>query len=194
MTGFYSLAAPYDKLISVSTQYRCEAVRSLSSAEVEGLDPLNEVYLANGDTQDNYILDLQSSVSLITISSASGLQVVFPSSALQAVPSGDGIVYRNTILTISLSALPEDQDLTLLQNEVIEMVLHRFGIRSATIVSTIGAPSVLTQRQHDAVLAARAMAVQTQVSLIGENARLTEELAQAVAKIGLLENFIKAQL
>ena len=194
MTGFYSLAAPYDKLISLSSHYRCDGVRTLASAQAEGLDPLNEVYLANGDTKDKYDLDLQASVSLITISNSTGTILSFPSSALLSVPSGDGVVYRNTVLSVALSALPEDQDLTLLQSEVIELVLFKYGLKAATFITTVGAPAVLTQTQHEAVLSARAAAVQTQVSLIAENNRLTLDLANAVAKIALLETFVKAQL
>ncbi len=194
MTGFYSLRAPYDKLISVSSQYRCEGVRSLSAAVADGQDPLNNVYLANGDTQDNFNLDLQSNVSLITVSAAAGTLLVFPSSALLKVPSGDGVVYRNMVLVAPLSALPEDYNLTELQNEVMQMILAKFGIRAATYITTVGAATVLTNVQHEAVMAARTAQIESSETLVTKNLALTGQLATALEKLALLENYVKANL
>lgn len=190
----YSLAAPYDKLISPSAQYRCEGVRSLSAAVADGQDPLNRVYLANGDSKANYQRDANANVSLVTISTQAGALIVFPSSAMLTVPLADGVVYRNTILAVPLGALPEAQDLSVLQSEVLALVDSKFGVRGAAYVTTIGAATVLTREHHDTVQAARQARITNSLSLIAQNNQLTNDLAAARAKITELETYITAHM
>lgn len=192
MIGFYALAAPYDKLISPSAQYRCEGVTSLSAALANGQDPLNRIYLANGDTKANYQKDMAANVSLVTISSQTGSLVVFPSSALLQVPLADGVVYHNTILAVPLGAVAEGEDLTVLQNEVLELVDSKFGLRGATYITTVGASAVLKREQHETVQAARQARITDGESLIAKNNRLTNELAAALQKIQELEAYLRA--
>lgn len=193
MTGFYALAAPYNKLISPSAQYRCEGVKSLSAALADGQDPLNRVYLANGDSQANYQKDLAGNVSLVTISSQTGALIVFPSSVLLQVPLADGVVYHNTVLAVPLGAVAEGEDLSVLQNEVVELIFNKFGVRGASYVTTLGAPAVLQRNQHETVQAARQARISDGESLIAKNNRLTNDLAAALQKIQELEIYIKAQ-
>lgn len=190
MSGFYSLAAPYDKLISASAQYRCEGIQSLSAAVADGQDPLKIVYKANGDTEANFQKALADGVSLITISATSGRLIVFPSNALLMVPLADGVPYRNTILSVALGALPEAQDLSELQSEILAMVQAKYGIRSAAYVSTVGSPDILTRQQHEQVLAARASRITDGESLIAKNARLTAERDALQAKLDELNEYI----
>lgn len=190
MTGFYSLAAPYDKLISPSAQYSCEGVKSLASAGAEGQDPLNKVYLANGDTKANYERDLAAGVSLVTIRSEGGSLIVFPHTAMLKVPLANGVVYRNTVLAIPLGAVADLQDLTLLQSEIVQLIEQEFGLKSAAYITTVGAPCILTSTQHDSIKAARTARITQNESGIALNARLTRELAAAVAKIAELEAYL----
>jgi hypothetical protein len=194
MSGFYALAAPYDKLISTSAQYKCEGVKSLAAAIAEGQDPLKNVYLANGDSEANFKSDLARGISLVTISSRSGQLIVFPAGALLQVPLADGVVYRNTVLAVALGALPETQDFTELQEEVLQLVLNKFGINGATYLTTVNSAVVLTQNQHQAVMAAREAKIAEGESIIAQNASLQTQLTAALNKIVQLEQYIKSNL
>lgn len=194
MSGFYTLAEPYASLISATTQYRCEGVKSLSAAVAEGMDPLNSVYLANGDTKESFQSDLSLGISLVTLSSSTGSLVVFPSKALLKVPDGAGVIYRNTVLSIALSALPESQDMTVLRNEIQELVRSQFGIRAATYLTTVGAAALLSQTQHEAVQAARQAQIETNESLITTNLKLQADLTQARSRLSVLEAYVLANL
>lgn len=194
MSGFYSLAAPYDKLISPSAKYRCEAVKSLAAAIAEGQDPLKNVYKANGDTEDKFNQDLSANVSLVTISSDSGQLIIFPASAMLMVPLADGVVYRNTVLAIPLGAIAESDDLTTLQSDVRHMVLNEFGINAATYVTAIGSDVVVSRAQHVAILAARQAKITDGDSLIAKNNNLTNQLNAALNKIQELEAYISSTL
>lgn len=190
MAGFYALAAPYDKLISASAQYRCVGIKSLAAAVAEGQDPLVSVYKANGDTPASFNRDLANNVSLVSISSEAGALVVFPSTALLKLPQADGVVYRNTIMSVALGALPETQDLSELQAEVLAIVKNKYGINPAAYVSTVNAPALLTRQQHEQVLLARQGKITDDDSLVAENARLRLQVSAAQSKIEQLEAYI----
>lgn len=194
MTGFYSLAAPYDKLISATAQYRCEGVKSLSAALSEGQDPLTQVYLASGDTKENYERDLAAGVSLVSISAGDGSLVVFPHTAMLKVPLADGVVYENVVLSIALGALPQTQDLSLIQSEIQQMVLQNFGINSASYLSVVGAPCIISAQAHEVVQAARQAKITEQESSLSKVQRLQTQLSAALTKIAELEAHLVAQM
>ncbi len=194
MGGFWALSAPYNQLVSPSAQYRSEGVQSLSAAIADGKDPLNSVYLANGDTKENFERDLREGISLVTISSDSGLLKVFPANAILMVPSGDGVVYRNTLLSIALSALPEGMDLSVLENEIIELVMSKIGVRAATYVTTVGAATILSKENHDRLMATREDLITSPHSLIARNSQLTSQVAEMGTQIATLSDYIKTNL
>lgn len=190
MSGLFKLRAPYDALINPSARYTCVAVESLSNAVNSGSDPKQSVYLASADTEANYLSDLQKEAYLVTISTGIGNQIVFPSSALLAVPTGDGVIYRNTVLCIALSAVHELMDLSVLQQQISDMVYTSIGVSSTTLVTTIGSPTVLTHEQHTSVMASREMVSSQKDSELYRNLHLRSENAELVKKIALLEKYI----
>lgn len=194
MGGFYSLAAPYDKLVSPTTQYRCEGVQSLSAAVADGKDPLNTVYLANGDTKANFERDLGLGVFLVTVSGAGGALIVFPVNAMLQVPSGDGIVYRNSAVVVAVGCVPETLDLTDLETEIIELVKVKLGVRASTAVVTLGSATILSQQQHEGVMAARQELITSPESLITRNAQLQDQVAAMGNRLTSLSEYIKLNI
>lgn len=194
MSGFYNLKSPYSSLISPAKQYTCVGVMSLSGALASGIDPLQTVYLASGDTEANYKTDLENNIFLITIRSGEGSLVVFPSNALIGVPTGEGVIYRNTVLGVALAAIPDGIDLTLLQKDISDLTFHRLGVKSATFLSAVGAPTILTSEQHETVSTARQAIVQNTESTIYKNLVLTRQNEALIEQVRVLENYIKTNL
>ncbi len=193
-SGFYQLAAPYSALISATLQYTCVGVISIQGAIAQGIDVLNTVYIASGDTAASYASDLKNGVSLITITSGTGNLVQFPNSAMLAVPQVNGIIYRNLVLGIALSALPDSMDTTVLQQEVSDLIYSKIGVRSTTFVTTVGAATVLTTAQDAAVSAARAAVITNPTSTYYQNQLLTNENTALLAKVAQLEAYIKTTI
>lgn len=190
MSGLFELRAPYDALINPTAQYKCVAVESLTNAVNSGSDPKQNIYLASLDTEANYLLDLQKEVYLITIATGIGNQIIFPSSALLSVPNGEGVIYRNTVLCIALSAVHELMDLSVLQRQISDMVYTSIGVSSTTLTTTIGAPTILTTEQHNSVMASRALVATRKDSEMYRNLQLQNENAALVLKIAQLESYI----
>lgn len=191
MTGFYTLAAPYTPLLSPTTQYTCSGVVSLASMVAQGLDPLSTIYLANGDTKANYQLDLDNNRSIITLTA--GMTVVeFPSSAMKQMPNQNGVIYRNTVLGIALSAVPDYLDLTTIQTEIQTLVLQHLGVATNTFLTTVGNATVLTGDQDAAIRSARQANI---VSPSNDKYLISQLQSQNLAlqqQIKLLEAYILA--
>ena len=189
-TGTYNLASPYSSLISPTKLYTCTATQTIKGAVAAGIDVLNTVYLNNGDIETNYNTDLANNVMLITISSGNGDSITFPNSALLAVPNTTGVIYRNLVLSISLSALPDDFDTTGLQTEVSDLIHSLIGVKSKTYVSQIGGSTVFSSGADTAIRASRQRAITRPTSTYYQNQLLQNQISSLLTKIQELENYI----
>lgn len=191
MTGFYTLAAPYTGLLSSTSQYTCDGVLSLAASVAQGDDPLTTIYLANGDTKANYQTDLANGVSIVTLTAGQTV-VKFPSSALKQLPNQNGIVYRNTVLGISLSAIPDYLDLTDLQNQISSMIMDKLGVASVTHLATVGNATVLTSAQDAAVQSARNKLIKNPASALYQVKQLQDQVAALQQQIAVYQAYILA--
>jgi len=192
MSGYYSLSAPYNALLSSTSQYTCSGIMSIAGAEAQGIDVLTNVYLANGDTLDNYTAAKLSDMMLVSVSAGTGDVFTFPVTALIGVPSGEGIIYRNQVLSIGLSAIPATMDLTALQTEISNLVYNTLGVKSVVYVTAIGAATILTPAQDSLINAARAAAITTPSNTLYKNSILTQQNSLLTDKVSVLEAYIKA--
>lgn len=194
MSGLFSLKAPYTNLLRPQIEYTCIAVTNLHGAIANGQDPLNDVYLANGDTEANYEADLALNHCVLTLQSGTGDQVVVPNSALNGLPLADGVRYMSSVLGISLSALPEDFDLTQLKTDISDLVFEAIGVRSTVYASTVGGSLIVSHETHEAIEAARVANVVIKPSNLALVEQLQLEKTALAARLTQLENYIKANL
>lgn len=190
MTGLYKLKVPYNALILATTQYTCTGVKSLAGAIAANEDPFTTIYSANGATQADFDADLASGAYIITITSGAGDIVEFPSTALVSVPDTDGVIYRNIVMSISLSALSDETDTTVLEQQVSDLVLNSIGVKSSIYLTQVGAVTVLSRAQSDAIESARLANIATPASALYQNDILTAENAALIQKVHELETFI----
>lgn len=192
MSGYYILSAPYNSLLSSTSQYTCVGVMSISGAQSQGVDVLNDIYLANNDTLDNYNAAVAAGMMLVSVSAGSGDVFTFPVSALAGVPSGEGIIYRNQVMSIGLSAIPATMDLTALQTQISNLVYNTLGVKSTVFVTAIGAATILTPQQDSLINAARTAAITTPSNTLYQNSILTQQNSLLTDKVAVLEAYIKA--
>ena len=190
MSGYYSLSSPYNALLSSTTQYTCVGVMSITGAQAQGVDVLNNIYLANGDTLANYNIAAANDTMLVSVSSGTGDIYTFPITALSGVPTGEGIVYRNTVLGIGLSAIPDTMDLSALQNEISNLVYNTLGVKSTVFLTTVGAATVLSVQQDQLVTAARQAAISVPANTLYENSVLTQQNTLLQSKLQQLQQYI----
>lgn len=196
LTGQFLLKTPYNTLLgfTAGVDYTCTAVTNISGAIAAGEDPLNEIYLFNGDTEASFNIDEAANHCIVTLQSGLGDVVRVPNSALISLPAADGVKYLNIVLGIGLSALPDNFDLETLKTEVSDLVFHRIGVRSSVFGSTVGGVTVITHAQHATINAARLANIISNLSVRTTNTQLAAQNAALLAKVTVLENYIKLSL
>lgn len=190
MTGVFTLKTPFNNLVLPNTQYTCTAIESLAGAVAADKDPFATYYEPNGVTEVDFNADLKANVYLITITSGIGEVVVFPSSALVSLPNSDGVIYRNLVLSISLSSISDDTDISVLRSGIEDMILNTMGVKSSTYVTQVGSMTVLTREQSQALEAARQLNIQTRTSPLYDNMQKDLQIASLTQKVGELEAYI----
>jgi hypothetical protein len=191
MKGRWTLNAPYNSLVMATTQYACLSINSVQGAVAQGQNPLKSVYLANGDTEASFNRDLANQDYLITISSGPGDVVTFPRSAMVGLPDSDGQIYRNVMLGISLSAIPDSLNLDSLKQQIQALVLARLGVNSTVYAAQIGATTVLTTEQTAALEAARQARITAPQSLQYQNDQLHAQNAALIEQVAILTAYIE---
>ncbi len=194
MAGLYSLKAPYANLLRPQIEYTCTAVVNLQGAIADGQDPYTDVYKANGDTDENYEADLALNHCLITLQSGLGDVVIAPASAMNGLPIADGVRYMSAVLGISLSALPEDYDLTIIKQDISDLIFDKLGVRSTVYGSTVGGTMILSHAAHTAIEAARVANVQINVSDRAMVVQLQQEKTKLQAQLARLQAYIVQNL
>lgn len=191
MTGLWSLKAPYSNLIDTKVEYTCISVNNISGMIAQGLDPKKDIYIASGDTEANFILDQQNNRCIVQLQAGTGVIVTVPNSALNKLPTADGVNYVSLVLGISLSIIPESLDLSTLKDKISQLVLKEIGVKSTVFQSIMGGSIVLDHSKHEQIETARAAIVANSSNTLLENEQLKTQVQALANKVTMLENYIK---
>ncbi len=194
VSGLWSLKSPYTSLVDPNVEYTCIAVNNISGMIAQGLDPKKDIYLANGDTEDNYLLDEQSNRCIIQLQSGSGTIVTVPNSAVNLIPQVNGINYISVVLGVSLSVIPDYLDLESLKTNISNLVLKSLGVKSTVFETIVGGNIIIDHDKHKLINDSRSAIVANSTNDLLENMNLKEENRQLRNKLTALEQYIKSTL
>jgi len=191
-TGFYTLLTPFDTKINIDEQYTTKAIRSISDyiSNNENIKAL--VYDANGILSTVYDQHVLDDIEIIALQSDLGHWIYVPSPYISKYPDPNGVVYKTTMIGVSLPPLPVELDLHLLDTDISNLIIDRLGVT----------PVIKQVETSKPVLVSDAIDVQhttTRLALtngdITDRARvltLQSTLQQALNKITELETYIQA--
>lgn len=191
MKGVVLATAPFDTQINPRLIQQCIGVETINGLVAKGDDPFSDVYEPAGLTQAQFDSDSDAGVRIITFESAIGEIISVPEIYIEAIPDANGVPYRIVMLGISLSAIPDDLDISDLKQEISDVVFNYIGVRSEIKEVVYAEPSILTQEEHAAVEQARITNITNNVSSrlrVSQLESITDDLYQ---KIQVLETFIK---
>lgn len=173
--GSYELSTPFDAKVDSSVEYVCVGVETINSMVSRGIDVQQDIYLDNSIDASVYSTDAANNRSIITIQPTHGLQIRFPSSFLLGWPDNNRVRYSTIILGISLSAIADSEDLTVLKTEIADLIQSRFGIKSEVMSFKSGTTYLVTQSQHQSYVTARQ-------TLITQNKSVANRLEETIAE------------
>lgn len=192
--GIYTATGPFAHLLNPQLSYECISVETINGLIANGINVFTEVYEQNGLSEYEMIAYADNGGSISTLQGSNGSIVKIPTNYLNTIPNANGVKYSCIMLGISLSALPDDFDLTQIKDDVSNLIFSRIGVRSEVKSLVFGATSLISQEEHRSIESARnALITNTQTS-ISENEELRMQNTLLINKVDQLENYIKTTL
>lgn len=192
--GFYSLKAPYDSKIAQNEAYTCQAVRRIGDFLALNEDPLNNVYLYNGLTEEDFNNDQKENIFIVSLQSDRGQWLYVPVSYINAYPIMNGIPYQTMMLGVSLGAIPADLDLTAIQAMVSDLIFENMGIHPQISPVVTSKQKLVARNDHETIETARLARATQKKTFYGRYRALLTQFNALLQKNTELETYIKAHL
>jgi hypothetical protein len=190
MAGALQARAPFDTIIKTQVRYTCISVESLRGVVALGEDPFGSIYSSHGLTSEDYTRDLADDVKIITLQAITGEIVKIPHNYLITLPDPAGVLYSMVMLGVNLSAIPDGLDLTVLKDEISQLVLEQLGVNSTIKEIVYGASTLIPTSKHRAVNATRLLRIRDNQSSRAKVKQLTQINQDLRERIGILEDYI----
>lgn len=184
--GIYTLRAPFPDI--TTKIYKCTAIRSLRDYVELGKSAFEEVYQPAGLTEADYTADLQEQANVITLTSEEFPTLYVPDTYISKYPDLEYVRYSNLVISASLGALPDDLDLTLLQQQVAGVISDVIGVMPVVRLHRYGGSGVVTMQQHQLNEASRQAAITNRLTDRARVIALQAEKAQLQQRIVDLED------
>ena len=192
--GIYTVSSPFDSVVSTGISYTCIALRSINDYVVKGVNILNNVYIANGLTVDDYKVAMNQDETIVTLQSSLGDTIELPSGYIEKMPDPNGRLYRASFITIGLGQLPTNLKLGTLCNELRDYVGAKLGIIPDVTVTELDKPHVVDNETHIQREHQRYNRITNSESMIAKIAKLTKENDQLNTLVNKLqEAYIQAK-
>lgn len=188
--GTYTLLAPLDSAILSDDQYTCKAIRKISEYVASNEDVQQLAYTNNGLSASIYENHLASDETIVSLQSQVGHWLYVPVSYISSYPSGNGIVYKRTILGIDLGLIPEDADIDSVIAAVSNAVKDSYGVNPKVKVTYASKNKVLDKDKHTTFQNQRLMNMTSNLTDSSKYKRLVTMYNSALAKITALETYI----
>ena len=189
-SGLWSLKPPYQYLLTNEVWYTCIAIRRIEDLNRLGIDVLQDYYLSKSLTKEDYLKDLAAGVCIITVRDNASIAFSFPSSYLSSFPAGGGVAYQVLALAIELGALPTTLDLSVLQQQLANLVKAELGVTREARLVNLSTTELLDRETHLRLEAERKRVADTVVLPEVKVKQLTTENLALKARITELENYI----
>lgn len=190
-TGQLVVKSPVEQVIKKGIEYTVVAIRLITDVVISGEQIFENIYLPLGLTKDNYVSDLSKNITLISLQDSSGKIFKVPSEYILGYPVKTGVKYQDKTIALSLGSLPVDFDLSLIENELRNLVIEKLGILPEVI--EVGTSKIYyVEEERDLIFRRKADALKANnVNPRLEIIKLQEVLNRAIIKINKLEAFIK---
>lgn len=155
LRGAYKLRAPFDEKILPNVAYECNSARGVSELINSGTDPFNTYYKPEQISPDQYEFDVSAGMVIVSLMGEQGIWVDVPSTYIESMPDLNGKPYTPLVAAIRLGAVADEENLTVVKQRIADVVLEELGIEGEVQIATIGLPTLLTQTEHDSLVASR---------------------------------------
>jgi len=174
--GKFRAKEPLDKILDPNINYKVIAVRTIREYLDTDTDVLNLIYLPEGLTEQDFNNDLNENMPIVTLLSPSGSYIYIPANKLASIPDVTGYKFRRKIISVDLGFIPDDTDLTWLNDEIKDLVLTKYGVEPD--VSTVNASQayLYTDDEYQTFETKRELNVKDNLTCYAKLNNITKEL------------------
>lgn len=188
--GFFKVKAPFDSFMFESEQYTCQGVRSIGDYIAFNEDPLNNIYLFYGLTEDDFNAHVSSNMMIVSLQSENGQWIYIPASHLLTYPLMNGIPYQIMMLGVSLGAIPNTTDLSPIQTLISNVVYENYGIRPEIKPVILSKPKLVDSETHNRIEGARLVRATNKRSDYGRYRALEIQYNELQERYRILEQYV----
>lgn len=194
MKGYFELEAPFNRYNINKVICTCRAVRNINEYDREVRSLFNSVYAQHGLSEQIFNQDRRDNQYILSLQSEFGQWVIVPTSYVKRFPEVNGVAYHNLMLGVNLGSVPTEQELSILQERISNVVFDTLGVRP-NIRSVQLSKSIIVSREfHQEVQTARQSRAEIQLSDSARVRHLSDVLERAKTQIRALEGYIKSHL
>ena len=193
-TGRFVLKLPW--LADANSTYEVLAVRSFDDIYKLGDDVYSIYYKPMGLVESlagfKFKVEAAEKPNIVTLKGSNGSIVYVPDTYILGFPVMGNVHYHHVVLTASLGALPEDIDLTIMQDDVKNLIESRIGTNA--VIKTITAPSTNqpNAEQHETLEAARLGSITEYENDYTKLKRQEDVINKLSAKVTMMTAVLKA--
>lgn len=191
MSGYYTLAAPFDTIIAAGVRYTCQEVRRISGYIGNNEDVKANIYDANGIPEDIWEEDKQADANIASLQGETGQWVYVPCRYIIGYPNVNGVPYRNMALSVALPAIPVNRDLSDLKAKIANVVRDTIGTNCVVEEVELSKVTLVDSAKHDAVTTNRNMVIGTPSTDSARAVVLQRQVDDNIIYIAQLEKFIQ---
>ena len=189
-TGPYTLRAPWT--IDTDAVYRCEAIRSFTEVEEDGVNPFRAYYHPKNVSKAVFDQDRVNGINIITLMDSAGDVIYVPSSYILSYPNEITSPYSHIVLSVDLGPLPDWRDLTALRNYIEQVAIDVVGSSQVSVdLHRVPMEGFISRTQAQQMEAARALQSERLPSHLAGKVSAEKELQNARAKIDALQEVAK---
>lgn len=191
-SGFYTLAAPFDVAAQDNVEYTCMAVRRISDYQANNEKVQEEIYTANEIDEVVWEEDLEKDAYIVSLQSKNGHWLYVPARYVLAYPSVNGVQYRTLHIGIALPAMPLEQNLDQLLDELKQVTDTSLGVSCRIRTVEASKVQIIPFDEHEASIQTRLQNAQGRTNLYARYKAVEDENVALRAKLAKLEAYIKA--
>lgn len=155
--GKFVLKTPWS--LNADAEYICQSLQSFQVLSKTRVDVYKNYYSPKGVPVETYQSDQASGVVIVGLRNSTGSYIFVPSSFILSVPDRSGYAYARRFVTVELGPLEVTTDTTALQNEISQLVTTNFGVNPTLREVELPIEGIVSQTDHEAIVAARRGAV-----------------------------------
>ena len=149
LKGRFTLKEPLNQLLNPNITYEVYGIEAISKLASDNIDVKTVLYVNQGLTIDDYVLDLENNTPIVTLITEGKQLYYIPSRFIVNMPEATGVVYKQKAIVINIGYVEDKLNVDFVLEEVVDLVNTLTGVKPSGEVETISGDYLLSYEDAD---------------------------------------------